>query len=218
MPEYTHHIPPECHESVDILYEDEHVLVVVKPSGLLSVPGRIVKDCVVNRFVDQHPLITAVHRLDLDTSGVMVLSLSKLATSALNKAFRERRVGKVYEAVAYGETVDEGVIDFAIAPDPVNRPRQRIHASGKAARTRFLKIGQERSGLASRLQLMPETGRSHQLRIHLAHVGHPILGCDLYAHKEAFEMSGRLQLHARELSFAHPLDNKLMSFSSEVPF
>lgn len=214
---YTHHVPPPCVEAVGVVYVDEHILVVNKPAGLLSVPGRFVKDCVLHRMMFDYPESRIVHRLDLDTSGLLVLAQSDLATRDLNRQFRERVVLKHYEAMVFGcPENEEGQIDAAIMPDYDNRPRQRIDERGKAALTRYRCL--ERDEDQSRLRLMPETGRSHQLRIHLAWIGHPILGCDLYAHQRAFEAAERLCLHACGLGIEHPETGEFMTFESDVPF
>ncbi|HJL60754.1 MAG TPA: pseudouridine synthase [Pseudomonadales bacterium] len=218
MDEYTFHIPPECKDPVEVVYVDEHILVVDKPSGLLSVPGRIVKDCVKSRISYDYPDATIVHRLDLDTSGLLILSLSKLATIELNRQFRDRIIEKRYIADVFGRvSPDSGDIDFPIATDSANRPRQRIDLeNGKQSLTRYEVL--ERSGDSTRLLLKPVTGRSHQLRIHLAHINHPILGCDLYAHAEAYSAADRLCLHAHELRILHPAGGQPRSFKSKVPF
>lgn len=218
MSEYTYHIPPPCDEPIDIVYVDDHILVVSKPSGLLSVPGRFVKDCVLHRLMFEYPDAKIVHRLDLDTSGLLVLANSKLATSDLNRQFRERTILKEYDAVVAGLLEqNEGEIDLPLAPDPENRPRQRVdHDHGKQSLTRYLVIARDLS--ESRLSLAPVTGRSHQLRVHLASIGHPILGCDLYADLEAFEAAPRLMLHASKLTLQHPTSGEVMDFESPVPF
>ncbi len=214
----TPYIPPPCEQEAELLHADEHIVVVVKPAGLLSVPGRIVKDCLVNRLIYDYPDIGVVHRLDLDTSGVMVLARTALARSDLGRQFRERLVQKVYEAVVAGlVSSDQGEIDLPLSPDPDNRPRQRIdHDHGKSALTRYEVLAREQD--QTRLRLTPVTGRSHQLRLHLAAVGHPILGCDLYADPEAFARADRLMLHASELQFAHPASGELMTFRGTLPF
>lgn len=212
------YIPPPCTKPVSIVFADDHIVVVDKPEGLLSVPGLVVKDCVLNRLMDDYPDIRVVHRLDLDTSGLMMLSLSSLATSDLNRQFRERTVAKEYTAMVYGRhEADEGEINLPIRPDPDHRPFQRIDpVHGKYASTPYRVLERERD--RSRLQLTPRTGRSHQLRIHLAGIGHPILGCDLYAHPEAFAMADRLMLHAGRIEFAHPATGEALTFSSEAEF
>ena len=176
------------------------------------------KDCVLNRLKIDFPDVVVVHRLDLDTSGLLVLSQSRLATSDLNRQFRERIITKQYIAVVDGRLEqDEGEIRLPIAPDAANRPRQLIdHVNGKSAHTRYRVV--ERLENRTRLLLTPVTGRSHQLRIHLAEIGHPILGCDLYAHDQALAAAGRLLLHASGLQFQHPLLKEHLNFKSASPF
>jgi tRNA pseudouridine32 synthase/23S rRNA pseudouridine746 synthase len=200
------YLVPHSQEEIRILYEDEHLLLVRKPDLLLSIPGRhpLNKDSLVSRLQLDYPSATIVHRLDLDTSGIMVIPLDRPTHAHISRQFQQRRVKKSYHAIVYGRVArDEGEIDLPIACDWDNRPRQKIcPANGKPALTRYRVL--ERSGDRSRLLLSPVTGRSHQLRIHLRELGHPILGCDMYAHQEALEMAPRLMLHATTLAFEHP--------------
>lgn len=217
MDNFTTHVPPPCEEAVQVVYADDHVLVVDKPSGLLSVPGRFVKDCVLHRVLYDYPDARIVHRLDLDTSGLLILALTQRTTSSLNKQFRERAVGKEYRATVFGQITQDGEIELPIAPDPDNRPRQQIdHHTGKYALTRYesVRVGETTTDVL----LRPLTGRSHQLRIHLAAIGHPILGCDLYAHDAALEASTRLCLHASRIQFSHPETGDAMVFESSPVF
>lgn len=217
MTEYTYHVPPPCDEPVEIVFADEHILIVSKPAGLLSVPGRFVKDCVLNRLLFDYPDARVVHRLDLDTSGLLIFARSQLATSDLNRQFRDRLIDKTYVAVVQGLVEQTtGEIDLPIAPDPDNRPKQLISEAGKAALTRYKVIARDIED--SRVELYPVTGRSHQLRIHLATIGHPILGCDMYANETAFAASDRLLLHAAELRFTHPETGEAIEFQSQPPF
>ncbi|MBQ76153.1 MAG: RNA pseudouridine synthase [Gammaproteobacteria bacterium] len=218
MTSYTFHVPPPCNEAVEVIFVDEDLLVVRKPAGLLSVPGRIVKDSVLRRMQAEYPDVVIVHRLDLDTSGLLVLSRSRPASSDLNRQFRERTVSKEYVAVVDGVVNDDaGEIDLPIRSDPDNRPRQMVDRSnGRKALTRYRVLRREDN--CSRLQLTAVTGRSHQLRIHLAEVGHPILGCDLYATEKAFRRADRLLLHATCLGFIHPGSGKWLEFESNSPF
>jgi tRNA pseudouridine32 synthase/23S rRNA pseudouridine746 synthase len=215
---YTFHEPPACDAPLLIIHADADILVVHKPAGLLSVPGRIMKDCVLRRAAVDYPQVRVVHRLDLDTSGLMVLGLSQLAVSDLNRQFRERLISKEYVAEVYGIVAQaQGEIDLPIAPDPLHRPRQKIdHMAGKAALTRYAVIHQHQH--SARLRLMPLTGRSHQLRLHLAAIGHPILGCDLYAHEQAFSAAPRLMLHAQSLGFSHPQTGQQVTYSVPPEF
>jgi tRNA pseudouridine32 synthase/23S rRNA pseudouridine746 synthase len=205
---------------VDILYEDEHLLFVHKPHLLLSVPGRHPdnQDCVINRIRLTHPGASIVHRLDLDTSGIMTIPLRPEIHGHISRQFQERRVKKEYHAVVYGRVPDDdGEIDLPIAPDWANRPRQKICAErGKVALTRYEVLAREAD--RTRLLLKPVTGRSHQLRIHLAETGHPILGCDLYAHENALSMSPRLLLHASYLGFTHPATGAWIEQFSQPKF
>ena len=218
MDRYTRHIPPPCEEEIKILHSDDHILIVSKPAGLLSVPGRIIKDSVLQRVRFSFSGAEIVHRLDLDTSGLLVLALSQHAVRELNRFFRERSIVKEYTAEVYGSIEhDMGVIALPIAADWERRPRQRIdRLVGKASSTRF--YVQARFSNSTRLLLKPETGRSHQLRIHLANVGHPILGCDLYAHEKAFAASERLLLHARYLAFKHPFTCEDLVYEDDIAF
>lgn len=200
------YIVPHSREPIDILHDDAHLLLVRKPDLLLSIPGRhpLNRDCLITRLQRDYPGARIVHRLDLDTSGIMVIPLTRECHAHISRQFQQRRVEKTYTAIVWGEpAADSGEIDLPIAPDWANRPRQVIsRARGKAALTRYRVI--ERLGDRSRLELSPVTGRSHQLRIHLRELGHPILGCDLYAHEQALAMAGRLMLHATSLAFEHP--------------
>jgi tRNA pseudouridine32 synthase/23S rRNA pseudouridine746 synthase len=209
------YVPPLCTEDIRTLYADDDILVVVKPAGLLSVPGIVNKDCLVTRVQADYPGARIVHRLDLDTSGIMVLARTQHAVADINRQFRERSIDKRYEAIVYGELTGDGSINLALSPDPDNRPKQRIDLDGKDALTRFEVL---EPGATSRVVLLPTTGRSHQLRVHLAAIDHPILGCDLYAHAEALAMSDRLQLHATGLTIDHPGSGERTAFSDPVPF
>jgi tRNA pseudouridine32 synthase/23S rRNA pseudouridine746 synthase len=218
MDRYTHHIPPPCTEDVKILHRDDHILVLSKPAGLLSVPGRIVKDSVLRRVQVEFPKAVIVHRLDLDTSGLLVLALTHHAVRELNRYFRERTIAKEYMAEVFGVIEhDMGVIALPIAPDWERRPRQRIDREvGKDSCTRF--YVQSRNTASTTLLLKPVTGRSHQLRIHLSSIDHPILGCDLYAHEEALVASTRLRLHASYLAFEHPFSKEKVNFEDAISF
>lgn len=211
------YLVPHSQEPIRILYADDDLLLVRKPHLLLSVPGRhpLNRDCLITRLQRDYPGARIVHRLDLDTSGIMVIPLHRASHAHISRQFQERGVDKTYHAVVYGEVgPDAGEIDLAIAADWENRPRQVISAGrGKQALTRYEVLA--RQGDRTRLLLRPVTGRSHQLRIHLAAIGHPILGCDLYAHDAALAMSERLLLHATTLEFTHPGSGE--RFGGECP-
>ncbi|MCX2975842.1 pseudouridine synthase [Candidatus Marimicrobium litorale] len=206
------YLVPHSSEAIDILYADRDLLLVRKPDLLLTIPGRHPKnkDCLIARLRQDYPSASIVHRLDLDTSGIMVIPLNKPTHGHISRQFQQRTVKKDYHAIVFGAVrQDGGEIDLPIAPDWSNRPRQKIcHERGKQALTRFEVL--ERMDHGTRLLLKPVTGRSHQLRIHLAQLGHPILGCDLYAHDQALGMADRLMLHASSLEFEHPASGKLM--------
>ena len=200
------YLVPHSREEIIILYEDADLLLVRKPDLLLSIPGRhpLNKDCLITRLQQRYPTASIVHRLDLDTSGIMVIPLNKPTHAHISRQFQERKVEKSYHAVVYGVVAqDEGEVDLPIARDWANRPRQMIcQERGKSALTRFAVL--QRAADRTRLLLKPVTGRSHQLRIHMRELGHPILGCDMYAHEAALGMAERLMLHATTLGFEHP--------------
>jgi tRNA pseudouridine32 synthase/23S rRNA pseudouridine746 synthase len=216
------YIVPFCERPVEILYRDEHLLLVDKPDLLLSIPGRnpLNSDCVISRIRETDPSASVVHRLDLDTSGIMVIPLNKPTHSHISRQFQERKVRKSYHAMVYGLIEqDAGEINLAIAPDWENRPKQVISAErGKQALTRYEVLERFPDLNRTRLLLKPVTGRSHQLRIHLAEIGHPILGCDMYAHEEALAMAERLMLHAHTLAFEHPATGEQLAGEAPLPF
>ena len=204
--ESTPYLVPHSQEDIIILYADDDLLLVRKPDLLLSIPGRhpLNKDCLITRLQQDYPTASIVHRLDLDTSGIMVIPLNKPTHAHISRQFQERKVQKSYHAVVFGVVQqDKGEIDLPIARDWDNRPLQVIsHERGKHALTHYRVL--ERHTDSTRLLLQPVTGRSHQLRIHMRELGHPILGCDMYAHETALGMAERLMLHATTLAFEHP--------------
>lgn len=206
MEEAPPYLVPHSQEKIKILYQDDDLLLVRKPDLLLTIPGRhpLNKDCMITRLQQTYPTASVVHRLDLDTSGIMVVPLNKPTHAHISRQFQARTVEKSYHAVVYGNVADDsGTIELPIACDWENRPRQMIcHERGKAALTHYEVL--ERHQDRTRLLLKPVTGRSHQLRIHLRELGHPILGCDMYAHEEAYKMAPRMMLHATTLAFEHP--------------
>jgi len=204
------YLVPHSNEEIRILYEDSDLLLVRKPDLLLTIPGRhpLNKDCLITRLQKQYPTATIVHRLDLDTSGIMVIPLNRAAHAHISRQFQRREVHKCYHAVVYGPVQpDSGEVDLPIACDWERRPRQMIcYQRGKPSLTRFEVL--ERSEDRTRMLLRPVTGRSHQLRIHMRELGHPILGCDMYAHEKALAMAPRLMLHATSLQISHPATGK----------
>lgn len=211
---------PHSQESIRILYADSDLLIVDKPHLLLSVPGRhpVNRDSLISRLGSRFPGVTAVHRLDLDTSGLMIVPVTPFAVSALGRAFQQRAVDKAYRALVWQKPkAAEGLIDFPIARDWHNRPRQKIcPIEGKPSLTRYRVVAE--GSVHALLHLEPETGRSHQLRIHLNEIGHPILGCDMYAHRDALAAAPRLLLHATRLSFLHPRTGQRLRAFSPAPF
>ncbi|MGK2953091.1 MAG: RluA family pseudouridine synthase [Thiobacillus sp.] len=208
-----------------VVYADDILLVVDKPSGLLAVPGRGVdkQDCLSARVQARYPDALIVHRLDMATSGLMVMARGAAAQRELSKAFAARAVNKRYIAVVAGrlETPPEGwgVIDLPIIVDWPNRPLRIVdHAHGKPSLTRWRVLGHDETGSNTRVELEPITGRSHQLRVHLRELGHPILGDALYAPPEVRALSERLLLHACRLSFVHPVTAQERVFESLAPF
>ncbi|GAM55466.1 ribosomal large subunit pseudouridine synthase A [Vibrio ishigakensis] len=204
---------PPVEPWTEVVYQDEHILVANKPAGLLSVPGREEKhyDSLWSRLVEEYPEIQVVHRLDMATSGLMLFALTKDAERHLKKQFQYRLTHKVYYARVWGELEErEGLVDLPLICDWPNRPRQKVcNQDGKPSRTDYQRVTQEEQTCIVRL--LPITGRSHQLRVHMSEIGHPIVGDEFYAHDEAKDFSERLQLHSTELCFYHPKDDKLVS-------
>ena len=210
-------------EPFTLLYEDDILLVLDKPSGLHAVPGRgeDKQDCLSKRVQAEYPEALIVHRLDRDTSGIIVMARGAAAQSALSKAFIARSVHKHYIAVVAGQVnppADEwGTIDLPIIVDWPNRPMQHVNfKEGKPSVTRWRII--EVGATTTRLELEPVTGRTHQLRVHLKELGHPILGDTLYAPPEIQALSPRLLLHAWSLIFTHPVTGRELSFESPPDF
>jgi tRNA pseudouridine32 synthase/23S rRNA pseudouridine746 synthase len=215
-------IVPLCGEEVTILYVDEAIILVDKPSGLLSVPGKhpLNKDCLITRVQQDYPDALIVHRLDMDTSGVMVLARGKDNLSHLSRQFQERQTQKQYLAWVYGLVQgNEGEVNLPLCCDWPNRPKQMVdHERGKASLTYFEVLERRGENLQTKVLLKPVTGRSHQLRVHMAELGHPISGCGFYAHAAAFEQAPRLQLHAWKLAFSHPVTGVPVQQTAPAPF
>ena len=231
QPQADPFIVPLCHEQISILYQDEYLLLINKPSALLSLSGKhpLNKDSVHFRLVQDFPSATLVHRLDFGTSGIMVVALNKEINAHIGKQFQARTVTKTYTALLHGHITDnaianknsqqKNIIDLPIAKDPPNFPLQKIcHETGRSAISEYRIIEHLESTLASRVIFTPITGRTHQLRIHSREIGHPILGCDLYASDEAFHMADRLMLHATTLHFDHPITGERVEGLCPCPF
>jgi tRNA pseudouridine32 synthase / 23S rRNA pseudouridine746 synthase len=201
------------------LYEDESLIAIDKPAGLLAVPGRGDggRDCAAVRVQAALPDALVVHRLDQATSGVMIFGRGAPAQRALSIAFAERRVAKRYEAIVQGLVGDaEGEIDLPLVADWPNRPRQKVDRDhGKPSLTRWHVLSRDDAAQTTRLQLEPVTGRSHQLRVHLAAIGHAIVGDTLYAQAAT---APRLLLHACALRLPHPADARTLVIASPLPF
>ena len=213
--------PPDL--GLEVLHVEPAFAVLVKPPGLLSEPGRgpDKRDSLLIRAQAAWPDARIVHRLDMPTSGVIVLARETLAHAVLSEAFRERAVDKRYEALVHGRPAsDEGEIDLPLIVDWPNRPRQVVcHATGKPSLTHYRVVGEthlDGAGTLTRIALAPVTGRTHQLRVHLAALGCPIAGDPFYG--VAGDASPRMMLHACQLDFAHPLTGERLSFASPVPF
>lgn len=214
-------IAPPCHEQIEILHQDSHLLLINKPSGLLSLSGKnpLNKDSVYERLLQDYPHAKMIHRLDFGTSGIMVVALSKRVNAHLTKQFQQRTVVKNYTATLYGHLVDdEGIIDAPIARDEF--PYQKIcSTTGKPAQSHYQVLARNQdkdTGIkTSDVLFTPKTGRTHQLRVHSQSVGHPIIGCDLYNKVidgvDTQTLSPRLCLHASKLQFVHPISNEVVN-------
>jgi tRNA pseudouridine32 synthase/23S rRNA pseudouridine746 synthase len=209
--------PPD--QPLAVLHEDHEVLVVDKPHGLLTVPGKgpDLADCLLTRVQAAFPMALLVHRLDRDTSGVMVFALTPHAQRHLGLQFENRQTKKTYVARVAGR-IDEksGIVDLPLAVDWPNRPRQKVdRENGRPALTEWRVL--RAADAETRVRLMPKTGRSHQLRVHMATIGHPILGDPFYS-EGTVRAHPRLMLHSESLSFRHPDGGKGVRFTSKVPF
>lgn len=207
--------------SIGILHEDPDFLIVDKPSMLLSVPGRAEdnKDCLITRLQDNgYPEARIVHRLDWETSGLLVLGRNADSHRELSRQFHDRETRKIYIALCWGQPdADSGQIDLPLRYDPPTKPRHVVdHELGKRAQT-FWRI-LERKDDYCRVELTPITGRSHQLRVHMLAIGHPLLGDQLYANPSALAACPRLALHAASLGIQHPRSGEPMNFVSPAPF
>lgn len=204
------------------VHADKALLVVNKPSGLLSVPGRGPgkEDCLVARVRADYPDALIVHRLDMETSGLMVLARGKEMHRCLSILFQERQVEKRYVAVVDGQiAAEDGEIDLPLIVDWPNRPLQKVDFElGRPSLTRFRVLARDPENDTTRVELEPYTGRSHQLRVHLMSLGHVILGDGLYAGPAARAKAARLLLHADRLAFVHPKNGKRLSFEQPAPF
>ena len=209
--------PPDT--PLSVLHEDAEVLLVDKPAGLLSVPGKgpDLADCLLSRVQDAFPDALLVHRLDRDTSGVMIFALTPHAQRHLGLQFEKRMTKKTYVARVWGTPAEKtGTVDLPLIVDWPNRPKQKVcFETGKPAQTDWRVLKSQ--GETSRIRLQPHTGRSHQLRVHMLALGHPILGDPFYASGAAGDFP-RLMLHSQELRFNHPQGGRSMKIRATVPF
>ncbi|MCL4116145.1 UNVERIFIED_CONTAM: hypothetical protein GTU68_043885 [Idotea baltica] len=210
--------PPQT--PLAILHEDADLLVVDKPSGLLSVPGKAAEhaDCMEHRLRKAFPDALLVHRLDMDTSGVMVFARNKAAQRHLGLQFEKRMMEKSYHAIVVGHVAqDQGRVDLPLIVDWPNRPLQKVdHETGKPAQTDWRVV--RRTDNSTRIDLFPKTGRSHQLRVHMLALGHPILGDRFYGDAKVIAAMDRLALHATTLRLRHPTGGEWCEFTADIPF
>jgi tRNA pseudouridine32 synthase/23S rRNA pseudouridine746 synthase len=231
VPPIIYSPPRDC--GLDLVYCDESLVVANKPPGLLSVPGRGMDktDSLASRVQQEFPDALSVHRLDMSTSGLLVFARGADMHRRLSHLFRERKVKKYYIALVAGKiTIPHGEIDLPLSADWPNRPRQKVDfAIGKPSLTRYRVLSTPQNSMrhfihpegqsftASRVELEPVTGRTHQLRVHMAAIGHPVLGDGLYG-GSARNAAERLLLHARAISFPHPYREALLTLSCEPTF
>lgn len=205
---------------VDIIYSDSSLVIANKPWDVLSVPGRgeDKQDCLWRRVQAEYPTARVVHRLDYATSGLMVLALTLEAQRDISRSFQERKTDKLYQAIISGRPSEKhGSVDLPLICDWENRPLQIVdHEHGKSALTHWKVTGEDNKG--TRVELTPVTGRSHQLRVHMQAMGHPIIGDRFYADEDSKALSDRLLLHAERLSFPHPETGEVVEFTVPCPF
>ena len=209
--------PPD--DPLDVIHADHEILIVNKPSGLLSVPGKgpHLADCLIGRVQVAFPQALLIHRLDRDTSGVMVFALTRHAQRHIGLQFEKRMMKKTYVARVWGTLEPKkGTVDMPLIVDWENRPLQKVcHETGKSAQTDWRVLRSD--ARESRVRLMPKTGRRHQLRVHMLSLGHPILGDPFYAQGEARQYE-RLMLHSEELRLRHPDGGEGVKFRAKAPF
>ena len=219
-------LPGPIAAGLNVVHADEQLLVLDKPAGLLAVPGRgeDKQDCLSRHVQARYPDALIVHRLDMATSGLMLMARGTAMQRALGKLFEQRQVHKRYVAVVDGQLVNPDplggwqLIDLPIAPDWPRRPLRVIAAEGKPSQTRWRVLAFNVQTGTTRVELEPVTGRSHQLRVHLQAIGHPIVGDALYAPEAAQRKTERLLLHASALRLVHPVESRVRHFDSTPPF
>lgn len=217
---FSYNPPP--HTLLDVFFKDEYLLVVNKPSGLLSVPGRgeDKQDCLITRVQSEYSDALIVHRLDMSTSGLIVIARGKELERYLSIMFQQRNIKKKYIAIVDGKiSLDYGEVDLPLITDWPNRPKQKVDfKTGKSSRTKYSVLSYDKKNNTTRVELTPVTGRTHQLRVHMKSIKHAILGDELYASNDAIEKAPRLLLHASYLSFKHPVSDELIELNSEPEF
>lgn len=208
--------------TIELAYQDNHFLIAHKPSGLLTVPGRgpEKQDCLINRLLPDFPNSRIVHRLDMATSGLVIIAQNLGALQALGRLFETRNIHKEYTAVVDGLIEqNKGEIELPLICDWPNRPKQMVcHNTGKSAHTRYEVINRDPEKKQTRVKLLPVTGRSHQLRVHMQALGHPIVGDEFYAPEGVKSAAPRLLLHAARLTFQHPFNDQAMDISLSPGF
>lgn len=212
---------PPAEPWLEVMHQDDDILVLNKQSGLLSVKGKDPDhaDCLEARAVGDFPSATVVHRLDLDTSGVMIMALNMDAHRFLSRGFQDRKTDKTYYARVLGHpVVDSGTVDLPLKCDWPNRPKQKVDFDeGRSALTHWFVETRHDDG-TTLMRLKPVTGRSHQLRVHMLEIGHPILGDRFYGQGGALDRANRLMLHAADINFYHPRTNERVTFAAPTPF
>lgn len=206
-----------------LIHRDDAFMVIHKPAGLLTVPGKTpdLQDCLINRLLEVEPRTLLIHRLDRDTSGILVFALNKAGQKSISRQFQERQTDKTYQALVAGYLQGEGTIDIPVVYDPTRPPLHQVDtAATKPALTHWVVLEhlQIDGQVVTRVALTPITGRSHQLRVHMQYLGHPIIGDTLYATAQQQQLMPRLCLHAQQLSFYHPETGQRLQYFCEVPF
>lgn len=206
-----------------LIHRDEDFMVIHKPAGLLTVPGKTadLQDCLINRLIQAEPKTLLIHRLDRDTSGILVFALSKLGQNRISRQFQERQTSKTYQAIVAGHLHGEGTVDVPVIYDPEHPPLHIAAPEHNKPALTYWKVAEQfeiNGSPVTRVILTPITGRSHQLRVHMQYLGHPIIGDTLYASPKQQALSSRLCLHAAQLSFKHPKTEQDVEFNCPVPF
>ena len=213
------YMPPQ--EPLSIVYEDDDLVIIEKPAELLSVPGRLPEhhDSAYLRVLEKYPNAKITHRLDMATSGILMFAKHREAEVAVSKMFQARTVTKNYIALVQGKLEGEGSVDAPLITDWENRPRQMVHFElGKPSKTLYQALSYDAELDITRVLLTPITGRSHQLRVHMMHIGHPITGDKIYHPNPNQSSLNRMALHASYLAFTQPLSGKVLEIKGNVPF